>query len=169
MNAIKVARRFIETDPANESAKILAQLVLALESERSFELVTLYNLDYKSFELAMDILKEWRLDRYYASKSKLFDLSLQVTELEKRSSDACASDQHPARHLDALGSGASPRSHRRWCSSLFAAIRRFLTSPSAAPADRAASPSRSGPRASRGASPAADAAAPRKRSRRPPS
>ena len=56
--------------------------MLALESERSFELITLYSLDYKSFELAMDILKEWRLDRYYASKSKLFDLSLQVTELE---------------------------------------------------------------------------------------
>jgi hypothetical protein len=29
----------------------------------------------------MDILKEWRLDRYYASKSKLFDLSLQISEL----------------------------------------------------------------------------------------
>ena len=34
MNAIKVARRFIETDPTNESAKILARLVLALESDR---------------------------------------------------------------------------------------------------------------------------------------
>jgi len=33
----------------------------------------------------MDILKEWRLDRYYASKSTLFDLSLQVSELEKAS------------------------------------------------------------------------------------
>ena len=41
----------------------------------TFELVTLYDLDYKSFQLAMDILKEWRLDRYYASKSKLYDLS----------------------------------------------------------------------------------------------
>ncbi len=41
MNAIKVARRFIETDPAN-----------------------------------------------YASKSKLFDLSLQVTELDKSSSSS---------------------------------------------------------------------------------
>ena len=86
MNAIKVARRFIETDPADASAKILARLVLALESEATFELVTLYDLDYKSFQLAMDILKEWRLDRYYASKSKLFDLSLQVSELEKNSS-----------------------------------------------------------------------------------
>jgi DNA-binding transcriptional LysR family regulator len=43
------------------------------------------------------------------------------------------------------------------------------TGPSAAPAGRAASPSRSGPRAFHGALPAADAAAPRKRSRRPPS
>ena len=82
MNAIKAARRFIETEPANESAKILARLVLALESERSFELVHLYGLDYKSFQLAIEILKEWRLDRYYASKSKLFDISLQVDELQ---------------------------------------------------------------------------------------
>lgn len=82
MNAIKVARRFIETDPTNESAQILATLVLALESDQSFELVRLYDLDYKSFQLAIDILKEWRLDRYYASKSKLFDLSLQVRELQ---------------------------------------------------------------------------------------
>jgi hypothetical protein len=80
MNAIKLARRFIETDPTNESAQVLARLVLALESEHSFELVTLYQLDYKSFQIAMDILKEWRLDRYYASKSKLFDLSMQITE-----------------------------------------------------------------------------------------
>jgi hypothetical protein len=83
MNAIKVARRFIETDPTNESAQILARLVLALESEIGFELVHLYDLDYKSFQLAIDILKEWRLDRYYASKSKLFDLSLQVRELKE--------------------------------------------------------------------------------------
>lgn len=83
MNAIKVARRFIESHPEDESAKVLARLVLALESEASFELVTLYQLNYKSFQLAMDILKEWRLDRYYASKSKLFDLSMQVSELKE--------------------------------------------------------------------------------------
>ena len=82
MNAIKVARRFIETDPANESAQILARLVLALESESAASSWSRsMTLDYKSFQLAMDILKEWRLDRYYASKSKLFDLSLQISEL----------------------------------------------------------------------------------------
>lgn len=82
MNAIKVARRFIEADPTHPSSRILASLVLALEAQSSFELVTLYELDYKNFQVAMDILKEWRLDRYYASKSKLFDLSVQVKELE---------------------------------------------------------------------------------------
>ena len=55
--------------------------MLALEAERSFELVALYDLDYKSFQMAMDILKEWRLDRYYAGKSKLYDLSVQISEL----------------------------------------------------------------------------------------
>ncbi len=81
MNAIKQARRFIEKNPDDMGAAVLANLVLALESERSFELSTLYQLDLKTFDLAMDILKEWRLDRYYAGKGKLLDLSLQVSEL----------------------------------------------------------------------------------------
>ena len=81
MNAIKLARRFLENDPGNESAKVLASLVLALESDRPFELSRLYTLDYDAFQMAMAILTEWRLDRYYAGKAKLFDLSLQVSEL----------------------------------------------------------------------------------------
>lgn len=83
MNAIKEARRFIQRQPEDANARILASLVLALESDRSFELVTLYKLDYKAFGLAIDVLREWRLDRYYAGKAKLFDLSFQVDELTK--------------------------------------------------------------------------------------
>ncbi|WP_038210105.1 hypothetical protein [Xenophilus azovorans] len=81
MNAIKEARRFIEKNPDDASARILARLVLALETDHGFELVTLYDLDYDAFQLAIDILREWRLDRYYAGKAKLFDLSVQVSEL----------------------------------------------------------------------------------------
>lgn len=83
MNAIKEARRFIQRQPEDANARILASLVLALESDRSFELVTLYKLDYKAFGLAIDVLREWRLDRYYAGKAKLFDLSFHVDELAK--------------------------------------------------------------------------------------
>ncbi|MDF1484548.1 hypothetical protein PY257_05020 [Ramlibacter sp. H39-3-26] len=81
MNAIKLARNFIATDPTSEAARTLAALVLALESAGPFELSSLYRLDYKRFQLAIDILEEWRIDRYYAGKAKLFDLSLQVSEL----------------------------------------------------------------------------------------
>ena len=82
MNAIKRARRFIERNPNARPAVVLSQLVLALESDRSFELAALYELDLEMFDLAIDILKEWRLDRYYAGKAKLFDLSLQMSHFD---------------------------------------------------------------------------------------
>jgi len=84
MNAIKRARRFIEGSPHEASAVVLSRLVLALETEHSFELSELYELDLEHFDLAIDILKEWRLDRYYTGKAKLFDLSLQMSELGSR-------------------------------------------------------------------------------------
>ena len=81
MNAIKSARKFIVANPSSESARTLAQLVLALESETKFEIADLYKLELETFDIAIDILKEWRIDRYYAGKAKLFDLSMQVASL----------------------------------------------------------------------------------------
>lgn len=78
MNAIKEARQIIKAAPASDASRALARLVLALESEADFPLASLYALDLKSFGLAMDILNEWRLDRYYARKGKLLDVSYQV-------------------------------------------------------------------------------------------
>lgn len=81
MNEIKKARKRIETNPQSSAAKTLASLVRALESEEKFELTALYKLNYDDFDIAMGILKEWRLDRYYSGKAKLHDLSVQVSEL----------------------------------------------------------------------------------------
>lgn len=81
MNAIKKARKFIEASPDSDSAKTLARLVRALESNEKFELAELYKLDYEKFQLGIDILREWRLDRYYMSKAKLLDLSVHLGEL----------------------------------------------------------------------------------------
>ena len=81
MNAIKRARIFIEQSPNEPAALVLSQLVLALETEHSFAISDIYQLDLEHFDLAIDILKEWRLDRYYAGQAKLFDLPLQVGEL----------------------------------------------------------------------------------------
>jgi len=82
MNAIKRARHYIEQNPNEAAALVLSQLVLALETEHAFALSTIYELDLEQFDLAIDILREWRLDRYYAGKAKLFDISLQMAAIQ---------------------------------------------------------------------------------------
>ncbi len=81
MRAIKEARKFIEQEPTNPSAQMLSRLVLALESEADFPISDIYKLDFNRFNLALEILHEWRLDRFYAGKARLFDISLQMAEL----------------------------------------------------------------------------------------
>lgn len=82
MNAIKAIRRHIETNPGSESARTLSQLVVALAEEQTYALADLYRLDQRSFELALDFLRDWRLDRYYAARIKLFDTILGELKLE---------------------------------------------------------------------------------------
>lgn len=80
MRAIKKARNIIANDPDSPVAQALATLVLALESKDKFALESLYTLNYEAFELCLEILREWRLDRYYVGKTKLIDLSIQLNE-----------------------------------------------------------------------------------------
>ena len=82
MRALKQARKLIEKKPESPAALTLSALVVALESETPFALQRLYQLDYDDFELAMDVLKEWRLDRYYSSKVRLLDLSVHLGEMQ---------------------------------------------------------------------------------------
>ncbi len=83
MLAIKKARKFIQADPGDPASKIISALVLALESTGQISVAQLYELDNERFELVLEILSEWRLDRHYASKSRLLDLSSQVQEFSK--------------------------------------------------------------------------------------
>ncbi len=82
MLGIKKARKLIASEPNSQASKTLSNLVYSLESDENFNLSELYTLDIKMFTLAMDILQEWRLDRYYAGKSKLFDLAYQNKVLQ---------------------------------------------------------------------------------------
>ncbi len=81
MLAIKKARKLIENNPNEPASQIIAALVLALESETSISVAQIYQLDNKRFELALEILDEWRLDRHYASKLRLLDSSNLAREL----------------------------------------------------------------------------------------
>ncbi|MDO5693162.1 MAG: hypothetical protein Q4G70_11935 [Pseudomonadota bacterium] len=96
MRAIKEARKYIERKPENDDAKTLSRLVLALESEIDFPITDLYKLDIARFKLALEILDEWRLDRHYASKARLFDVSMQMAVLGQPGAKGKAGKQDKA-------------------------------------------------------------------------
>ncbi|RCW65149.1 hypothetical protein [Pseudorhodoferax soli] len=81
MTALKQARRLIEEQPLSDTAAVVADLVIALELEASFRLERLYALSLADFEMATDLISEWRLARHYAKKGKLLDLAMQMREL----------------------------------------------------------------------------------------
>ena len=80
MTAIKKARKYMAANPTTESTQTLMRLILALEADEAFALRDLYKLDYNTFLLALDVMKDWRLDRYYTGKGLLLDVTLQLTE-----------------------------------------------------------------------------------------
>jgi hypothetical protein len=75
MEAIHTAQRMIRSAPGTPEARTLATLIAALESEGQIELAGLYDLDIEAFDLALAILEDWRIDRYYAGKARPFETS----------------------------------------------------------------------------------------------
>jgi hypothetical protein len=73
MRAIKKAKKIIEKTPDQPFSKVLSHLVLSLESDTEFQIRQLYDLPQAEFDFAMQILKEWRIDRHYMGKAKTFD------------------------------------------------------------------------------------------------
>jgi hypothetical protein len=71
MLAIKRAQKIIKADITAPFSKLLANLIVSLETDQEFEIKQLFSLSYENFELVMEILKEWRIDRYYIGKAKL--------------------------------------------------------------------------------------------------
>ena len=81
MRAIKKAKKLIEKNPEQVFAKVLAQLVLSLESEAVFPIKALYDLPQDEFDFAIQILKEWRIDRHYMGKAKTVDVAYHALSL----------------------------------------------------------------------------------------
>ncbi|PIV88966.1 MAG: hypothetical protein COW48_03070 [Hydrogenophilales bacterium CG17_big_fil_post_rev_8_21_14_2_50_63_12] len=63
-NAVKNIAKFIRKNPDDKACSDLKDLCMALESSATFDLGCLYNLDKKPFELAINLLEEWRFDRH---------------------------------------------------------------------------------------------------------
>ena len=83
MRAIKQARRLIQADPTTAAAQALSDLILALEAEATSPIKGLYQLSPNDFDLAIQLLKDWRLDRFYEGKAKAFDVAYQAQDMKQ--------------------------------------------------------------------------------------
>jgi hypothetical protein len=86
----------MEARPHSNEAKVLALLAASLAGEKSFPLGDLYELDLEAFELAIELMRDWRLDRYYAARLRLFDTILADVLPELAEDAATAAPGTPA-------------------------------------------------------------------------
>ena len=75
MSAIKQSKKMIEKNPNSAVGQTFSKLILSLESDIEFSVKDLYALDTAEFELAIEVLKDWRIDRFYIGKAKAFDMA----------------------------------------------------------------------------------------------
>ncbi|MGZ8981841.1 MAG: hypothetical protein ACXW2G_11545 [Burkholderiaceae bacterium] len=80
MKAIHDIRRYLSDHSNSPSAQVLSRLPATLSKEESLVLSDLYALDWESFELAIDLLRDWRIDRYYADRTDLFTVPSKLAE-----------------------------------------------------------------------------------------
>ncbi len=81
MRAIKQVKKLIENNPTSRSGQTFSKLILSLESEIEFLVKDLYQLDAQEFDLAVEVLKDWRIDRFYLGKAKAFDAATHAQDL----------------------------------------------------------------------------------------
>ena len=67
-NAVKTIAKYIRNNPGSSGEEILRGLCAALESQEAFEIHRIYELDKKAFEMALDLLEEWRFDRHVVER-----------------------------------------------------------------------------------------------------
>lgn len=82
MLAIQRLQRYLQANPNSKQAPGLAHLVRCLTENRVYPLQQLYQLDYEAFELALELMNDWRLDRHYATDLKLIEAAANVATAE---------------------------------------------------------------------------------------
>jgi len=84
MRAYKKVKKFIEHSPESATELVYSRLILALEAEEDFPIKELYKLNAHDFELALELMKDWRIDRFYIGKAKAFDMATQASNLASK-------------------------------------------------------------------------------------
>lgn len=68
MYALQKLEQYLQDRASPVAAQELKRLLDALKSDGEFPLASLYQMDFEAFELALDVLHDWRIDRYYAER-----------------------------------------------------------------------------------------------------
>lgn len=91
MRTIERARWLLSRDPHGPSVRVLQKLLHALETGGDFNIAELSILPHDRYQLAVDVLRDWRADQYHlptlavagrgqgtASRASLSDLEQQA-------------------------------------------------------------------------------------------
>lgn len=84
MRAIKKVKKFIEHSPESTTGLVYSRLILSLEEEEDCCVKELYKLNAHDFELALELMKDWRIDRFYIGKAKAFDMATHASDLASK-------------------------------------------------------------------------------------
>ena len=84
MRAIKKVKKFIEHSPESTTGLVYPRLILSLEAGVDFPVKELYKLNAHDFELALELMKDWRIDRFYIGKAKAFDMATRASDLANK-------------------------------------------------------------------------------------
>ena len=74
MNILKRLEKRLLKNPQDPTCQVFQRLIKALCNEGDFKLAEIYELEYDDFELSLEIIKHWRLDRYTNTKERLREL-----------------------------------------------------------------------------------------------
>lgn len=88
MNTLKLLEQRLISKPADPDNAIFWNLARALCNGEKLDLAGLYDLSYVDFELAMDIMKSWRLDRYTRTKDRLRELVSLPAEQDRQTGES---------------------------------------------------------------------------------
>jgi hypothetical protein len=84
MNAAKKIRKMIESGKDADQVQVLKALAGALELGQSFDLKSLYQIDMRYFDVALELLADWRFDQHISARSKLLERVLTDTAPQAR-------------------------------------------------------------------------------------
>lgn len=72
MKSVHVAKEKAAGQLDSPHSRIFSSLVKALEQDEVFLLSDLYLLSHNDFDLALEVIKDWQLARYYMGRVKPF-------------------------------------------------------------------------------------------------